>query len=94
MNHMIVKHTVKDFAAWKKAFDEHAATRKSAGSTGAQVFRNEANPNKVVVVMDWTSSDAAKKFAGSDNLRQVMEKAGVISHPEIIFADGAGKSAN
>jgi quinol monooxygenase YgiN len=94
MSYMIVKHTVKDYAVWKKAFDQHATTRKTAGSKGAQVLRNEVNPNEVVVFMEWTSTDAAKKFATSDDLRKVMESAGVISAPEIIFSADSARSAN
>lgn len=94
MSYIIVKHTVKDYAVWKKAFNQHGATRKAAGSKGAQVLRNEANPNEVVVPMEWTSTDAAKKFATSDDRRKVMEGAGVISAPEIIFSADSARSAN
>jgi hypothetical protein len=31
MGLLIVRHKVKDFATWKKAFDGHAAAQKQAG---------------------------------------------------------------
>ena len=37
---LIVRHKVKDFATWKKAFDGHASAQKAAGLTNPRVFRS------------------------------------------------------
>ena len=40
MGLLIVRHKAKDFAAWKKAFDGHAAAQKAAGLTQPRLFRS------------------------------------------------------
>jgi len=37
---MIVRHKVKDFAAWKSAFDGHRAAQSGAGLSNARVLRS------------------------------------------------------
>ncbi len=33
MTYIYVHHTVEDYAAWRKGFDEHASARQAAGAT-------------------------------------------------------------
>jgi quinol monooxygenase YgiN len=84
---MFARHTVKDFAAWKKAYNEFDAMRKKMGVTGAGAFQADSNPNDVTVYHEFASMDAAKEFAGSAELKQAMEGAGVVGSPEIWFAE-------
>ncbi len=85
MAHLMVRHTVKDFAKWKPVFDEHEKTRKAAGSKGAVVYQDANNPNHVTIITEWGTVDQAKAFAGSPDLKAVMEKAGVVGRPELTF---------
>ena len=87
MPYMVVRHKVEDYAKWKPIFDEHGATRKASGSKGALLLRNADDPNELVIVMEWDSLARAKEFAGSQNLREVMGRAGVVDHPDIYFCD-------
>ena len=45
MASMLIQHTVKDFAAWKKVFDSHAGLRTANGELSTQIFRDASNPN-------------------------------------------------
>ena len=72
---------------WKAAFDEHASTRKAAGSKGGRLFRSADDPNELVAIFEWDSLENARKFVGSDDLRQAMEQAGVTGPPDILFLD-------
>jgi hypothetical protein len=36
---IMVQHTVRDYDAWKRVFDEHEAVRKEHGATGHQLYR-------------------------------------------------------
>ena len=88
MAYQLVQHTVADCSKWKTVFDEHDATRKARGSTGAQVLRGADNPNELCILIEWDSVQNARDFAGSDTLRKAMEKAGVTSKPEILYFNG------
>lgn len=85
---VIVRHEVKDFAAWKPIFDQHGEARAKAGVLGHAVNRSQQNPNVVVVYLQAESLDALRAFAGSPDLKQAMQAAGVVSAPELTFVQG------
>lgn len=87
MAQLIVRHKVEDYAKWKPYFDGDSANRKTAGSQGGRLFRNSQDPNELIVVFEWDNLGNARKFAGSDALREVMMKAGVADHPDIYFVE-------
>ena len=93
MPYMVIRHQVEDYAKWKTLFDEHGATRKANGSKGALLLRNADDPSVLVIVMEWDDLARAKEFAGSDNLREVMGRAGVTDHPDIYFCDEVERQA-
>ena len=82
---LIVHHKVQDYSTWRKIFDEDEARRKEYGSTGFQVLKSASDPNDLTVIMGWSSVDNAKAFVTSDELKEKMKNAGVISQPEATF---------
>jgi quinol monooxygenase YgiN len=84
----IVIHDVKDYAAWKRVFDEHDANRKKAGLIGYAVNRSSEKPNTVVVYLQAGSLNQIRAFAESADLRATMERAGVVGTPQITFVQG------
>jgi quinol monooxygenase YgiN len=59
------------------------------GVTGHGVYQTDGNPNDVTVYHDFESMDAAKAFAGSERLREVMQQAGVQGEPIVWFTTKA-----
>jgi len=80
---MLVHNKVKDFGKWKPFFDRHESTRKTSGSKSAQVLQNIEDPNDVFILFEWDSVENAKKFGTSEDLKKIMEQAGVIGIPHI-----------
>lgn len=66
-------------------FDEHAKVRRESGSKGGRIFRNEKEPDNVAILFEWEDAAEARTFFESKFLKDVMERAGVISTPEIFF---------
>jgi hypothetical protein len=87
---MFARHKVKDFTSWKATYDAFDEERKGMGVTGHGVYQAEGNPNDVTVRHDFRSMDAAKGFAGSARLKEVMQKAGVVGSPDIWFTTQVG----
>ena len=85
---LIVRHEVRDYASWKVAFDGHGVARAKAGVIGHAVNRSVRNPNVVVIYLQAESLDALRAFAGSADLRQVMQAAGVVGAPDLSFVNG------
>jgi heme-degrading monooxygenase HmoA len=91
---VMIRHKVHDYDAWKLVFDEHEDERQAAGSKGAHLFRSADDPNEVVITLTWDDArvDDARAFAASDDLRTVMQEAGVIDQPDIYFLNDAGRT--
>lgn len=89
MVRMFVRHKVNDYAAWRKGYDDFEPARKSMGVTGHAVYQLVDDPNDVTAYHDFDSLEAAQAFAGSDELRNAMQNAGVASQPDIWFTNPA-----
>jgi hypothetical protein len=83
---LFVRHDVADFSAWKKAYDDFDATRRSMGVTSDGVYQADGNPNDVTVYHEFASMDSAKAFGASSELRETMSRAGGQDTPTIWFA--------
>lgn len=84
MDHVLIIHAVKDYAAWKHVFDHAATIRKEAGEQSYQLLRYENDRNKVVHFSKWNSIANAKAFFESPRLVAIREQAGVEA-PEFIY---------
>ena len=85
MPSLLIRHHVADYDAWKAVFDEHELTRRANGSRGGRLFHSSTDPNEVLLLLEWDDLDRARLFADSDDLREVMARAGVTDHPDIWF---------
>jgi hypothetical protein len=89
MTTLFVRHTVADYAAWRRIFDSFAATQKALGVTDKAVYQAADNANDITVTHEFATLEAAKAFAGSPELKAAMNDAGVTSAPTIWFATRA-----
>jgi heme-degrading monooxygenase HmoA len=89
MVHVIVRHKVADYGRWKEAFDAHLGKRKAAGEVGHRVLLSVDDPHEVTLVLDWDSLERARSFAGSADLKQAMQGAGVVGDPDFRFLQDA-----
>ncbi len=89
MIHMIIRHKVADYSRWKEAFDAHLNVRKAAGETNYRVLLSVEDPREVTLFLDWDSLERARGFAGSEDLKQAMQRAGVVGDPDVRFLEDA-----
>ena len=85
MPYLLIRQNVADYEQWKSAFDAHGVTRQANGSRGGQLFRNASDPNELVILLEWDVLEKAHQYAQSEELREVMQRAGVVDHPNISF---------
>jgi quinol monooxygenase YgiN len=86
MDHVLIIHAVKDYAAWKQIFDGAAGIRKEAGELSYQLLRFEHDANKVVHFSRWKSIENAKAFFESPRLVAIREQAGVEA-PDFMYLE-------
>lgn len=84
MDYVLIIHTVNDYAAWKRIFDEAASIRKVAGEQSYQLLRYEADHNRIVHFSRWQSIAQAKEFFESPKVAEIRRQAGVEA-PEFIY---------
>lgn len=87
MTTMFVRHTVGDYKAWRKVYDEVASFQKANGVTAHAVYQAADNPNDITVTHEFASIEAAEAFVGSEELKKIMQRAGVVGAPTIWFAN-------
>jgi quinol monooxygenase YgiN len=84
---LFVRHNVADYAAWRKVYDSVASMQKAGGVTAEAVYRSADDPNDVTVTHEFASIEAAKAFAGREDLKAAMQRAGVVGAPTIWFTN-------
>jgi hypothetical protein len=80
---LTIHHKVKDYAAWRKGYDDHEKARHAAGVTNGRVFRSAEDPNDVLILQDVADMAKARTWLGGDELKAAMTKAGVIGSPNV-----------
>jgi hypothetical protein len=86
---LTVHFKVKDFNTWRTSYNGHEKDRASAGITNGRVFQSPNDPNDVVILQDVADVSKARTWLGSNEMKSVLEKSGVIGSPNIRFAAAA-----
>jgi len=86
MVRLFVRHTVADYAAWRRGYDAFDSKRKPMGAIGGEVFQAVDNPNDVTVWHDFATAEQARSFVSSQALKDAMRGAGVQGMPTVWIA--------
>jgi hypothetical protein len=89
MVRLFIRHQVRDYPTWRSAYDAFDSERESMGVRGHAVYQTIAAPQDITVWHDFNDLAAAKAFASSHRLREVMKAAGVQGEPQIWFVEKA-----
>ena len=84
---MFIRHKVKDYAQWRRAYDAGEGLRKEHGITGASIHRDIQDANNITVTHRTGDLAAALALANSEELKSRMAEAGVIGPPDIWFTE-------
>jgi hypothetical protein len=86
---LTVHFKVKDFNTWRTSYNGHEKERATAGITNGRVFQSANDPNDVVILQDVADVAKARTWLGSNEIKSVLEKSGVVGSPSIRFAAAA-----
>jgi hypothetical protein len=87
-SYMLVHSKVRNYPEWKRGYDAHLPKRVEAGLTEKYLLRGANDQNEVIVLFEARDLNRAKTFAESTDLRETMQKVGVIEKPDIYFLNG------
>ena len=80
---LIIEHKVRDYAAWRPAYDADEANRETSGITNGRVYRKAEDENDLALLFDAADVAKARSWAASETLKHTMTKAGVLGAPRI-----------
>ncbi|MSP52569.1 MAG: hypothetical protein EXQ91_09345 [Alphaproteobacteria bacterium] len=87
MPHVVIRHKVKDFDAWKKVFDAGDEFRASLTLANPRLFRMKDDPNEVVLLMELTDVPRYRAHLASDRHRERAKLSGVADDPDFFILD-------
>jgi len=82
---VLIRHKVRDFNTWKAGYDAHQAKRAEAGLTEKYLLHNADDSNEVVMLFEARDMGSARTFAASADLRETMQRLGVVDKPDVYF---------
>lgn len=80
---------VKSYAEWRPVFDQLRIARDEHSLVTERVFRSATNPNEVFIEMDFGDATQARAYMTSPELRDGMQRGGVLPTPEVSFLEQA-----
>ena len=94
---MFVRHSVSDYKAWRKIYDDFAPNLKTMGVTSAEVYQSADDPRDITVTHEFPSIGAAQAFATDPELKAFVDyylansaalstEAGYIALPDELLA--------
>jgi antibiotic biosynthesis monooxygenase (ABM) superfamily enzyme len=89
MAYMFVRHSVQDYEAWKSVFESVSDLRRRNGEESYQILREGNGSSELVALFQWDNLDNARRYAASPELKEAMQRAGVVGKPEILFLEEA-----
>ena len=67
----------------KPVYDNHLPARQKAGLKEVHLLRNIDDPNEVVLLFEAEDVQRARDFAASSDLRETMQRSGVVVRPAL-----------
>ncbi|MCB0196031.1 MAG: antibiotic biosynthesis monooxygenase [Anaerolineae bacterium] len=85
MAYLFIRHTVKDYPAWKAAFDSFIEMRRASGEKWYQIFHPTDDPNSLFLLFRWDTLTNVRTFMSNPELKKVMGTAEFTEAPEVPF---------
>ena len=82
---VMITHKIEDYDHWKEIFDIHEPERRDAGLELVGIGRSKDDESVISVMFAFDDMDSAKIFASSEDLKDAMDKSGVISEPSLAW---------
>lgn len=87
MSIIILKHKVENYKKWRPFYDEDKARRAKAGLSEIICGQQRDEPNMVYMIFESSDLEKAREMLKDEELKDLMEDAGVISRPELIVIE-------
>lgn len=86
----LITHKINDFKHWIKFYDADEPRRAAGGIKTVGIFKNVNDDNDLHIIMDTPNPEIIKEMLHSEDLKKIMQEAGVISKPEVSMLETVG----
>ena len=69
---------VKDYEKWKTGFNEIISIIKDNGAKCRRIFRDQEDPNKVMVIIEWENLEKANKLTQDKEIMNKFQNLGIL----------------
>lgn len=80
---MVVRHSVRDYGAWRKLYDSFKQLQTDHGVLEESVYQAPDNANDVLVLHRFASREKAEAMLSSAEVHAAMVRAGVEGEPRV-----------
>jgi hypothetical protein len=81
-----IRHRVRDYAAWRRVYDEFTETHPSGLPVAPAVYRAVDDPNDVLVIHRFGDATEIQPWLDDEDRRKAMLESGVMTPPQIVIA--------
>lgn len=82
---LLLSAKLADFDKWYDVFNAHEGLRREHGIVGHHVNRDRDDPNLLYLYFAVADVEGARRFLASDEIKQVMKEAGVLTPPQVTW---------
>ena len=87
-HYLVVRHKVKDYVEWRREFDRsYEGLARTYGLKRTWINRSVDDRNELVIVSELNDVARGREFIGCPELKQAMDRGGVIDSPAVWFLD-------
>lgn len=90
MVRVYVRHHVKDYETWRRAYDSYSEKRRLGRVLAWGIYCGVDDPNDVTVWQEFEDAQAAKAYAEGPQVGDAMNSGGVDSEPQRWYTQEAG----
>lgn len=80
---LTVRHTVRDYPAWRAVYDTLEEVQQDWGVTAASVHQLDGEPNIVLVLHHFATVAQAQGFLTNREIQEAMQRGGVEGTPRV-----------
>lgn len=86
---ILIVHTVDNYDAWRKIYDQHAPDHAKMGIKDLSLYQTIGKPNEVTILQETDDLEKAKEFLTGPDSGKMYKGSGVIGTPQVIFIEKA-----
>jgi quinol monooxygenase YgiN len=89
---LAIEQRVRDFGAWRAAFEGQRPVQERHGMTGYTVYRNEEDPDSFLLVAEFRHGAALQAYLREPSFTEVMREGGGGPEPKVRFYRKVGEA--